>query len=149
MILSDFSGCCPHLRMWQWQWPQCQAICWVWSSKRLSRNGKLKWIYAFSCLWQVCLWQRHTCYRYAYGIPIAMVCQLACHRHTYAYRHRFSNGNGFRLKTLRFNTWSFVVSLPRHSCSPVLLFDAEVEKICPDNMVQIKVRLELRGKTKH
>ncbi|XP_032443756.1 DNA topoisomerase 3-alpha isoform X1 [Xiphophorus hellerii] len=29
-----------------------------------------------------------------------------------------------------------------HSCSPVLLFDAEVEKICPDNMVQIKRTLE-------
>ncbi|XP_054891755.1 DNA topoisomerase 3-alpha [Poeciliopsis prolifica] len=28
------------------------------------------------------------------------------------------------------------------SCSPVLLFDAEVEKICPDNMVQIKRTLE-------
>lgn len=29
----------------------------------------------------------------------------------------------------------------RHSCNPVLLFDAEVEKYCPDNMVQIKVCL--------
>ncbi|XP_053194618.1 DNA topoisomerase 3-alpha isoform X1 [Scomber japonicus] len=29
-----------------------------------------------------------------------------------------------------------------HSCSPVLLFDAEVEKYCPDNMVQIKRTLE-------
>lgn len=30
-------------------------------------------------------------------------------------------------------------SLQRHSCNPVLLFDAEVEKYCPDNMLQIKV----------
>ncbi|XP_029688056.1 DNA topoisomerase 3-alpha [Takifugu rubripes] len=29
-----------------------------------------------------------------------------------------------------------------HSCSPVLLFDAEVEKYCPENMVQIKRTLE-------
>ncbi|XP_072224949.1 DNA topoisomerase 3-alpha [Leuresthes tenuis] len=29
-----------------------------------------------------------------------------------------------------------------HSCNPVLLFDAEVEKYCPDNMVQIKRTLE-------
>ncbi|XP_071403367.1 DNA topoisomerase 3-alpha [Centroberyx affinis] len=29
-----------------------------------------------------------------------------------------------------------------HSCNPVLLFDAEVEKYCPDNMVQIKRSLE-------
>ncbi|XP_061079167.1 DNA topoisomerase 3-alpha isoform X2 [Conger conger] len=29
-----------------------------------------------------------------------------------------------------------------HSCSPVLLFDAEVEKICPENSVQIKRTLE-------
>uniref|UniRef100_A0A087Y9R3 DNA topoisomerase n=1 Tax=Poecilia formosa TaxID=48698 RepID=A0A087Y9R3_POEFO len=29
-----------------------------------------------------------------------------------------------------------------HSCSPVLLFDAEVEKYCPDNMIQIKRTLE-------
>lgn len=33
---------------------------------------------------------------HAIGIPM--------HRFTYAYRHRFSNGKGFRLKTLRFNT---------------------------------------------
>uniref|UniRef100_A0A8D3C4V5 DNA topoisomerase n=1 Tax=Scophthalmus maximus TaxID=52904 RepID=A0A8D3C4V5_SCOMX len=29
-----------------------------------------------------------------------------------------------------------------HSCNPVLLFDAEVEKYCPDNMKQIKRTLE-------
>ncbi|GAA6215596.1 DNA topoisomerase 3-alpha [Lates japonicus] len=29
-----------------------------------------------------------------------------------------------------------------HSCNPVLLFDAEVEKYCPDNMIQIKRTLE-------
>uniref|UniRef100_A0A671WB65 DNA topoisomerase n=1 Tax=Sparus aurata TaxID=8175 RepID=A0A671WB65_SPAAU len=29
-----------------------------------------------------------------------------------------------------------------HSCNPVLLFDAEVEKYCPDNMMQIKRTLE-------
>uniref|UniRef100_A0A3P8PWW5 DNA topoisomerase n=1 Tax=Astatotilapia calliptera TaxID=8154 RepID=A0A3P8PWW5_ASTCA len=29
-----------------------------------------------------------------------------------------------------------------HSCNPVLLFDAEVEKYCPDNMLQIKRTLE-------
>lgn len=29
-----------------------------------------------------------------------------------------------------------------HSCNPVLLFDAEIEKYCPDNMVQIKRTLE-------
>ncbi|XP_076607612.1 LOW QUALITY PROTEIN: DNA topoisomerase 3-alpha [Chaetodon auriga] len=29
-----------------------------------------------------------------------------------------------------------------HSCNPVLLFDAEVEKYCPDNMTQIKRTLE-------
>uniref|UniRef100_A0A665TQN7 DNA topoisomerase n=1 Tax=Echeneis naucrates TaxID=173247 RepID=A0A665TQN7_ECHNA len=29
-----------------------------------------------------------------------------------------------------------------HSCNPVLLFDAEVEKYCPDTMVQIKRTLE-------
>ncbi|XP_054616121.1 DNA topoisomerase 3-alpha isoform X2 [Dunckerocampus dactyliophorus] len=29
-----------------------------------------------------------------------------------------------------------------HSCNPVLLFDAEVEKYCPDGMVQIKRTLE-------
>ncbi|KAM8824210.1 DNA topoisomerase 3-alpha isoform 1-T1 [Synchiropus picturatus] len=29
-----------------------------------------------------------------------------------------------------------------HSCNPVLLFDAEVEKYCPDNMVPIKRTLE-------
>nr|XP_020443489.1 DNA topoisomerase 3-alpha isoform X1 [Monopterus albus] len=29
-----------------------------------------------------------------------------------------------------------------HSCNPVLLFDAEVAKYCPDNMVQIKRTLE-------
>uniref|UniRef100_A0A8C5EA37 DNA topoisomerase n=1 Tax=Gouania willdenowi TaxID=441366 RepID=A0A8C5EA37_GOUWI len=29
-----------------------------------------------------------------------------------------------------------------HSCSPVLLFDAEVEKHCPDNMIPIKRTLE-------
>uniref|UniRef100_H3CL93 DNA topoisomerase n=1 Tax=Tetraodon nigroviridis TaxID=99883 RepID=H3CL93_TETNG len=29
-----------------------------------------------------------------------------------------------------------------HSCNPVILFDAEVEKYCPDNMVQIKRTLE-------
>lgn len=29
----------------------------------------------------------------------------------------------------------------RHSCNPVVLFDAEVEKYCPDNMIQIKVCL--------
>ena len=28
---------------------------------------------------------------------------------------------------------------PRHSCNPVMLFDAVVEKYCPENMVQIKV----------
>ncbi|KAM6904896.1 DNA topoisomerase 3-alpha [Xenentodon cancila] len=29
-----------------------------------------------------------------------------------------------------------------HSCNPVLLFNAEVEKYCPDNMIQIKRTLE-------
>ncbi|XP_017272283.1 DNA topoisomerase 3-alpha [Kryptolebias marmoratus] len=29
-----------------------------------------------------------------------------------------------------------------HSCNPVLLFDTEVEKYCPDNMIQIKRTLE-------
>uniref|UniRef100_A0A3Q2R064 DNA topoisomerase n=1 Tax=Fundulus heteroclitus TaxID=8078 RepID=A0A3Q2R064_FUNHE len=29
-----------------------------------------------------------------------------------------------------------------HSCNPVLLFDAEVERYCPDNMIQIKRTLE-------
>ncbi|XP_037545396.1 DNA topoisomerase 3-alpha [Nematolebias whitei] len=29
-----------------------------------------------------------------------------------------------------------------HSCNPVLLFDIEVEKYCPDNMIQIKRTLE-------
>uniref|UniRef100_A0A3Q3VNE3 DNA topoisomerase n=1 Tax=Mola mola TaxID=94237 RepID=A0A3Q3VNE3_MOLML len=29
-----------------------------------------------------------------------------------------------------------------HSCNPVMLFDAEVEKYCPDNMIQIKRTLE-------
>nr|XP_015800866.2 DNA topoisomerase 3-alpha [Nothobranchius furzeri] len=29
-----------------------------------------------------------------------------------------------------------------HSCNPFLLFDAEVEKYCPDNMIQIKRTLE-------
>uniref|UniRef100_A0A3Q3FX97 DNA topoisomerase n=1 Tax=Labrus bergylta TaxID=56723 RepID=A0A3Q3FX97_9LABR len=29
-----------------------------------------------------------------------------------------------------------------HSCNPVLLFDAEVEKYCPENMIQIKRTLE-------
>uniref|UniRef100_A0A3P9PY74 DNA topoisomerase n=1 Tax=Poecilia reticulata TaxID=8081 RepID=A0A3P9PY74_POERE len=33
-----------------------------------------------------------------------------------------------------------------HSCSPVLLFDTEVEKCCPDNMVQIKRTLEKEGR---
>lgn len=33
------------------------------------------------------------------------------------------------------------IPLQRHSCNPVLLFDAEVEKYCPDNMMQIKVCL--------
>ncbi len=27
----------------------------------------------------------------------------------------------------------------RHSCNPVLLFDAEVEKYCPENFIPIKV----------
>lgn len=27
----------------------------------------------------------------------------------------------------------------RHSCNPVVLFDAVVEKYCPDNMMKIKV----------
>lgn len=29
----------------------------------------------------------------------------------------------------------------RNSCNPEILFDAEVEKYCPDNMKQIKVQL--------
>ncbi|XP_038165343.1 DNA topoisomerase 3-alpha [Cyprinodon tularosa] len=33
-----------------------------------------------------------------------------------------------------------------HSCNPVLLFDAEVEKYCPDNMTQIKRTLEKEAK---
>ena len=34
-----------------------------------------------------------------------------------------------------------IIPFQRHSCNPVLLFDAEVEKYCPDNMMQIKVCL--------
>lgn len=38
-----------------------------------------------------------------------------------------------------FSFYSLGFSLYRHSCNPAVLFAAEVEKYCPDNMVQIKV----------
>lgn len=34
-----------------------------------------------------------------------------------------------------------ILFFQRHSCNPVSLFDAVVEKYCPDNMMQIKVCL--------
>ncbi|XP_056143925.1 DNA topoisomerase 3-alpha [Lampris incognitus] len=37
---------------------------------------------------------------------------------------------------------SYVCSLHRLSCNPVQLFDAELEKYCPDNMIKIKRTLE-------